>query len=265
LGHDVDLTLGQLAGEAHVLAAAADRERELVVGNDDLDAALVLVEHNAAHRRRLQCVDDESRGVLAPRDDIDLLALQLLDHGLDAAALHADAGADGVDRAVAADHADLGPAARVAGGSLDLDDAVVDLGHFLREQLLHELGMRPAEEDLRSAVVALDLHDQRADALADARGLARDLLVAADHALGAAEVDDHVAELDRLDDPGDDLTGAVLEFLELPLALGVADLLEDHLLGALCVDAAEVDRRKRIDDVVAHRGARLELVGLLEI
>ena len=160
-------------------------------------------------------------------------------------------------RAVAADHADLGAAARIARGGLDLDDAVVDLGHFLREQLLHELGVRAAEEDLRAAVVALDLHDQRAHALADAGGLARDLLVAADHALGAAEVDDHVAELDRLDHAGDDLAGAVLEFLELALALGIADLLEDHLLGALRVDPAEVDRRQRIDDEVADLGVGL--------
>ena len=107
------------------------------------------------------------------------------------------------------------------------------------------------------AVLAADLEDQRADAVADADDLARDLLVAADHALGAAEVDDDVAELDRLDDAGDDLAGAVLEFLVLALALGVADLLEDHLLGGLRGDAAELDRRQRIDDEVAELGALL--------
>ena len=137
--------VGQLAGEADVLAAAADGEAELVVGNDHLDAALFLVDDDAADGRRLERVDDEGRGVLAPRDDVDLLALQLLDDRLDAAALHADAGADRVDRAVVADDADLGAAARVAGGGLDLDDAVVNLGHFLREQLLHEVGVGAAE------------------------------------------------------------------------------------------------------------------------
>ncbi len=87
---------------------------------------------------------------------------------------------------------------------------------------------------------AADVEDQRADAVADADDFARDLLVAADDALGAAEVDDDVAELDRLDDAGDDLADAVLELLVLALALGVADLLEDHLLGGLRVDAAEI-------------------------
>ncbi len=65
LGEDVDLRAGQLAGEADVLAAAADRQAELVVGNDDFDPALFLVDDDAADRRRLERVDDEGREVLA--------------------------------------------------------------------------------------------------------------------------------------------------------------------------------------------------------
>ena len=152
--------IGQLAGEADVLAAAADREAELVVGDDDLDAAFLLVDDDPADRRRLERVDDERRQVLRPRDDVDLLALQLLNHGLDAAALHSDAGADRIDRAVVADDADLGAAAGVAGRGLDLDDAVVNLGHFLGEQLLHEVGVGARQEDLRAARFAADREDQ---------------------------------------------------------------------------------------------------------
>jgi hypothetical protein len=260
LGHDVDRRRRELRGETHILAAAADGERQLVVRHHHFDAALFLVDDDAADGRRLQRVDDEGRKVGRPGDDVDLLALHLLHHGLHAAALHADAGADRVDRAVVADHADLGAAARVAGSGLDLDDAVVNFGHFLREQLLHEVRVRAAEEDLRPARLARDVEDDRAGAVADAQHFARDLLVAADHALGAAEVDDHVAELDALDDAGDDLADAVLELLMLALALGVAHLLEDDLLGGLGGDAAELDRRQRIDDVVADRGAGLELL-----
>ena len=145
----------------------------------------------------------------------------------------------------------------IAGGGLDLDDAVVNLGHFLGEQLLHEVGVGARQEDLRAAGFAADRQDQAADAVADADHFARDLLVAADDALGAAEVDDDVAELDALDDAGDDLAGAVLELLILALALGVADLLEDDLLGGLGGDPAELDRRQRVDDEVADRGVGL--------
>ena len=124
--------------------------------------------------------------------------------------------------------------------------------------------MRAAEEDLRPAILAADREDQRAHPVADPDDLARDLLVAADDALGPAEVDDDVAELDALDDPGDDLAGPLLELLVLPLALGVADLLEDDLLGGLGGDPAELDRRQRIDDIVADHRARLELLGVVE-
>ena len=51
----------------------------------------------------------------------------------------------------------------------------------------------------------------------------------------------------------------------LALALGVADLLEDHLLGGLRGDAAKFDRRQRIDDEVANCCVRLKLLGALEV
>ena len=51
----------------------------------------------------------------------------------------------------------------------------------------------------------------------------------------------------------------------LALALGVADLLEDDLLGGLGGDAAEFDRGQRIDDEVADRGVLLELLRALQV
>ena len=262
LGEDVDVPAGELRGEAHVLAAAADGERELLVGHHDLDALGVLVEHDLGDFGRLQRVDDEGRGVLRPRDDVDLLALQLVDHRLDAAAAHADAGADRIDRGVARDDGDLGAAAGIAGDRLDLDDAVVDLRHFLREQLGHELRMGARQEDLRAALLAADVVDVGADAVAVAEGLARDQLVAADDALAAAEVDDDVAVLDALDHAVDDLADAVLELLVLAVALGLAHLLHDHLLGRLGGDAAEIHRRQRLGDEVADLGGRVLIARL---
>src|SRR5205814_1710195 len=124
----------------------------------------------------------EGGEVLRPGDDVDLLALKLLHHGLDAATLHANAGADRVDRTVVADDTDFRARPRITSRRLDLDDAVVNLGDFLREQLLHEVGVRSRKEDLRTARFAADGHDQGTDAVADADHLARDLLIAADDA-----------------------------------------------------------------------------------
>ena len=74
-----------------------------------------------------------------------------------------------------------------------------------------------------------------------------------------------MAEFDRLDHAGDDFARAVLELFVLALALGIADLLEDHLLRALRVDAAQIDRRQRIDDEVADLGVVLKLLRLFEV
>ncbi len=66
-GQDVDLRGGELAREPHVLAAAADGEAQLVVGDDDLDPALFLVDDDAADCRRLEPIDDEGRQILRSR------------------------------------------------------------------------------------------------------------------------------------------------------------------------------------------------------
>jgi hypothetical protein len=56
-----------------------------------------------------------------------------------------------------------------------------------------------------------------------------------------------------LTDAVDDLAHAVLVLVELLLALHLAHALHDHLLGGLRGDAAEVDRRQRVDDELADR------------
>ena len=264
LGHDVDVPAGELRGEAHVLAAPADGLRELLVRHHHLDALGVLVHHHLGDFRRLQRVDDEGGGVVVPRDDVDLLALELVDYRLDARPAHADAGADRVDRAVVADHADLGARAGVAGHRLDLDDVVIDLRHLHAEQLGHEFGRGAAHEDLRAAGLGAHVADIAADPVADPVGLARDQLVAADDRLGTTQIDDDVAVFDPLGDAVDDFADPVLELLVLALALGLADLLDDHLLGGLGGDAAKIHRRQGLGDEIADLGRRVLQPGLGE-
>ena len=74
--------------------------------------------------RALVTSDDR---IVGPLDDVDLLAAQLADDRLHAGALHADAGADRIDIALAREHRDLGAVAGLADGAADLDRAVVDL------------------------------------------------------------------------------------------------------------------------------------------
>ena len=224
----------------------------------------VFVEHDLRHFRRRQRVHDERGDVGRPRNDVDLLALQLVHHRLHARAAHADAGADRIDRGIARDHGDLGARSGIAGDRLDLDDAVIDFRHFLREQLGRELRMRARQEDLRAARLAPHVVDIGADAVAVAEDFARQQFVAPHDRLAAAEIDHDVAVFDALDDAVDDVADAILVFGILPVALGLAHLLHDHLLGRLRGDAAVFERRQRIGDRVADLRGRMALARFLE-
>ena len=179
-----------------------------------------------------------------------------------ARAAHTDASADGVDRVVIGNDRDLGARTRVAGHGLDLDDAVVDLGHFHLEQLGHEFRRCARQEDLRPARFAAHILDIAADAVAVAVSFAADLFVATQNAFATAHIDDDIAVFFALDDTVDDGAGAVAEFFVLAVTLGFADLLQDHLLGRLGSDPAQFDGRDFVDDDIADLGIIQVWLGL---
>src|SRR5262249_55438923 len=148
-------------------------------------------------------------------------------------AAHADAGADRIDGGIPGDDRNLGARARVARYRFDLHDAVVDLRHLLGEQLGHELRPGAGQEDLRTPLLAPHVADVGPHPVPEPHVLARDHLVAADDALGAAEVDDDVAVFDPLDGAVANFPDAILVLVVLALAFGLAHLLHDHLLGIL--------------------------------
>ena len=163
-----------------------------------------------------------------------------------------------------ADHRDFCAGAGVAGDRLDLDQAVVDLRHFHGEQLRHEDRVGTGEENLRAAGFFAHVVDVGTDPVADLGLLALDQLIAAQHSFGPAEVEVDIAVLNALDQPGDDLALAVLEFLVLLLALGGANLLHDHLLGRLGRDPAQVDGRQFFGQKVADTQRFVEQVGVAQ-
>ena len=124
--------------------------------------------------------------------------------------------------------------------------------------------MRAREENLRAARLAPHVVDIGADAVAVAEHLARQHFVAPHDRLAAAEIDHHVAVFDALDDAVDDVADAVLVLGILPVALGLAHLLHDHLLGRLRGDAAVFQRRQRIGDGVADLGRRMVLARVFQ-
>ena len=117
--------------------------------------------------------------------------------------------------------------------------------------------MAARDKDLRAALLLAHVVDVAAHAVAGAERFPRQGFIAPHHRLGPAQIDGDVAELVALDDAVDDLARAVLVFAILTLALGLANLLHDHLLGGLRRDAPQFDGRQLLDDELARRNARL--------
>src|SRR5919109_5145531 len=130
LGADVDAPAGQARGEPGVLALAADRQRELVVGHDHRRLAVLVVDEHLAHARGAQRLGDEAGGLVVVGDDVDLLAAQLGHDHAHARPARADAGADGIDAVGVRDDRDLRAVPRLARDVRDLDEAVGDLRYL---------------------------------------------------------------------------------------------------------------------------------------
>src|SRR6185369_9866261 len=77
-----------------------------------------------------------------------------------------------------------------------------------------------------------------------------------------AQIDDDVAVFHALDRAVDDLADAIDVLVVHALALGIAHLLDDHLLGGLGGDAAELDGRQRLGDEVAVFGGGVAGLGV---
>jgi hypothetical protein len=237
-GHDLDVPAAELAGEPDVLAAAADRQGELILADEHDATAEHLAEDDFVHLGRLQGVGDEHLEVVVPADDVDPLAAELLDDVLDAVAADADAGTDAVDPVVGTDHRHLAAVAGLAGDRPDLDHPVGDLGDLLLEQPLHELRADPREDDLHPAADLADLEDRAPDPLVGVVRLAGDLLAPRQDRLLRADLNRGGGPLEAGYHARHHLADLLLELVVDGVALGFTDLLDDHLLGRLGADPA---------------------------
>jgi hypothetical protein len=159
------------------------------------------------------------------------------------------------------DDRDLRAPARLPGDAGDLNELVRDLGDLQLEELLDQLGIAARDDDARALGVGGDIGDHGLDPHAVVVALVVDLLGTGQQCLDTlAELDQRVAVVGLLDDPGDQLADAVLVLLEHHAPLGLADPLQDHLLGRLGGDAPEVvgGDVARLD--LVHEG--LETLGL---
>jgi len=190
--------------------------------------------------------------------------MQFLDDRLHASTTHADASTDRIDVTVVGVHGDFRTAARLARCAFNLDDPLVDLRHFLLEQLDQETRMSPGEHDLRPLARELDVDDEGTDTVALAVALARDLLLLRQNGIGASEVHDDVLALEALHDARKELALPILELVENDGPFGLAHLLDDILLGSLRGDPTKFLLRELRQQLVTDLGLRVELfLGIL--
>ena len=158
LSLDVNLAVCELSGEQRVLTLVADREGELIIRNDSLALLLLGVgvgNYHAEYLGGLERLLDELLEILAPQNNVDLLALEFLGNGVDTGLLSTYARAHCVNVGVVADDRDLGARTSRTADSLDLNSSVVDLGALKLEQTLDEasVGSGDAEALLLRALL----------------------------------------------------------------------------------------------------------------
>ena len=176
--------------------------------------------------------------VVVPADDVDPLAAEFLDDVLDAIAADTDAGSHAIDPVVRADDGHFAAVPGLAGDGPNLDHAVGDLRDLLLEEPLHELRTDPGEDDLHAAADLANLEDGGADSLVGMVRLARDLLAPGQDGLLAAYLHGGSGAFEAGDHARHHLADLLLELVVDGVSLGLADLLDDHLLGGLGADPA---------------------------
>src|SRR5690606_12232312 len=149
LGDDVEVPAGELCSQPHVLTAATDGQRQLIVGHDELHGVVALVDEDLGDLGWTDRAADETRRIVVIWHDVDLFSAKLLHHGLDTRPAHTDACTHRVDVRVAAVHCDLRTQPGFAGDAHDAHDALVDLGYFLLEELDDQPRVSAAEHNLR--------------------------------------------------------------------------------------------------------------------
>ena len=124
--------------------------------------------------------------------------------------------------------------------------------------------MGARQEDLRAFDLAADLVEVSAHAIVRLEVFARDTVIAPNDAFGAAEINDHVPILNALHNAVDNLAFAILVFIELALALGIAHFLHDDLFRRLRGDAAKIEGRKLFLDLVAKLEAGIHFLRIFQ-
>ena len=131
--HDLNIPPAELAGQSHILPAAPDGQGQLIFADQNDCPAEHLAEDDFVDLGRLERVGNQHLHVIAPANDVDAFAGQLVDNILDTISANADAGPHAVDALVGAADGDLRAVTWLACLGLDFDHSVADFRNLLLE------------------------------------------------------------------------------------------------------------------------------------
>src|SRR5580692_3158157 len=225
---------------------------------------LTFEDRNAADLRGLQRLLRERNRIFVILDDVDLFAAQLANDGLHAHALHAHAGADGIDVLVLRHDRDLGALARLARYGANHNGVVVNLRHFGLEQVRDQFRSRARNHNLRTLRSFFHARDHAAHTLTRSERLQPRLLFLRHAPFGLAQVDDDVLTFVALDGGVDDLAHASDVLVVNRVAFGFAHLLEDDLLRQLRSDTSQNVGRLVGAEFASHLGRRIDPLSVVE-
>ena len=254
--------------QAYVLTLVADGQAELVIGHRHT-AALGFAgqQFHLDHLGRRQRSRDKLGHILAPADDVDLLAAQFLHDLFHTGTAGTDAGAHRVDVGVLAPDGQLGAGTGFAGNGLDLDGAVVDFGHFQFKHPLDQAGMGAADGHTRATVGSQNIHHVDLHGLALVEFLTGDLLIAGQNGTAAlAQIQHHVAafRINGNHRSHNKLMSTGLHLAALQVAFAFPQALTDHVLGRLGSDATEFLRFELGDHALTYPVALADLLSILQ-
>ena len=112
-------------------------------------------------------------------------------------------------------------------------------------------------------MLATNFFDETTDTIVRAVSLAADLFVATQNRFARTHINNNVAVLFTLNKRIDDCTGFVFEIFVLLVTLGFADLLQDHLLGGLCSNTAQLNWWDDLNKLLADLRVSHVILGLL--
>ena len=129
---------------------------------------------------------------------------------------------------------------------------MLDFRHFRAEQFHHEHRCRARQQNGRATQRQVHFSDDGANAVTRAEVFLRDHFAALQTAFDPAAFNDQVALVHALDRADKNLFAARHEVVEQHLALGIADFLQNDLLGGHGTDTADRHAFNRLFDEVTH-------------